>query len=368
MTKRLLCIVSAMNTGGAETFLMKIYRQLDRSKYQMDFCVNTTNNFYAGEIANLGGKIYTITPKSKNPLKWLLELRNTVKQNKYDYVIRVNEHSLSVLDLLVAKSGGAKHLIMRSSNASSGSSLKLLLHKLFCFLPKYVPTVKIAPSDLAAKFTFGNVKNVHILPNGLDTQAFCFSAEARQKIRQELKVQDKLVVGHIGRFNFQKNHKFLLEVFAQIKKQRKDAVLWLIGKGELEEQIREQAKDLGILDSVKFLGVRSDIPALLSAMDVFVFPSLFEGMPNTVIEAQTTGLPCLIADTITKQAKQTDLVDFMSLNNTSTKWADKALKIAAAQTLANRPQVAKQMRKVGYEMKDVVQQFTYLVFGGGKHA
>lgn len=368
MKKCLLCITSNMNTGGAETFLMKMFRCLNHTQYKMDFCVNTKNNFYAPEIAKLGGNIYQISCKSRNPFKFFWQLRRLVKKHQYKYVIRVNEHSLSVLDLLAAKCGGATHLIMRSSNASCSSSISLLLHKLFSFLPKYIPTTKLAPSDLAAKFTFGNIADVHLLPNGLDIQTFTFSADNRRKIRQEFNAQDKFVVGHIGRFMTQKNHKFLLQIFAEIKKIKPNAVLWLIGKGELEEDIKSQIAKIGLQDSIKFLGIRSDIPALLSAMDVFVFPSLFEGMPNTVIEAQTTGLPCLISDTITKQAKQTDLVYFMNLNKSAADWAKKALEIASLQKLEKRPQASKQMRAAGYDITNVVQQFTYLVFGGNKNA
>lgn len=131
--KRLLCIVSAMDTGGAETFLMKVYRQLNHDLYQMDFCVNKTINFYAQEIQQMGGHIYVIPPKTRNPIKWFLGLYHLVKSKKYQYVIRVNEHSLSSLDLLVAKCAGAKNLIMRSSNASSIGLLKKLTHKMFIF-------------------------------------------------------------------------------------------------------------------------------------------------------------------------------------------------------------------------------------------
>ena len=361
--KRLLCIVSAMDTGGAETFLMKVYRQLNHNFYQMDFCVNKSTNFYAQEIQQMGGHIYIIPLKSRNPIKWLLGLYFLVKNKKYQYVIRVNEHSLSVLDLLVAKCAGAKNLIMRSSNASSIGLLKKLTHKMFIFLPRLIPSCKIAPSDLAAHYTFGNKTKVHILPNGLDIEAFKFSEENRENIRQEFKAQGKFVIGHIGRFNSQKNHKFLLKIFAEIKKLHPDVVLWLVGKGELEQEIRKEVIQLGLQNDIQFLGVRADIPAILSAMDVFVFPSLFEGMPNTVLEAQTSGLPCLISDSITKQVQQTDLIHFMSLKNNPAQWAEKTLEIIVGQTGENRQQAAEQILRNGYDIKQVTREFSYLVFG-----
>lgn len=361
--KRLLCIVSAMDTGGAETFLMKVYRQLNHDLYQMDFCVNKTINFYAQEIQQMGGHIYVIPPKTRNPIKWFLGLYHLVKSKKYQYVIRVNEHSLSSLDLLVAKCAGAKNLIMRSSNASSIGLLKKLTHKMFIFLPRLIPNCKIAPSDLAAHYTFGNKTKFHILPNGLDIEAFKFSEENRENIQQELKTQGKFVIGHIGRFNSQKNHKFLLKIFAEIKKLHPDVVLWLVGKGELEQEIRKEVIQLGLQNDIRFLGVRTDIPALLSAMDILVFPSLFEGMPNTVLEAQTSGLSCLISDTITMQVKQTNLVHFMTLNKTAEVWARQALQIINTQLLVNRLEMAHKMHERGYDIKSVAKQFIQLVFG-----
>lgn len=363
--KRLLCIVGAMNRGGAETFLMKLYRQLDRTKHQMDFCVaSSVPGDYDAEIKQLGGRILYITPKSKNPFASFWNMYQLVKRNRYHAVLRISQHSLSCLELLAARLAGAKKAIFRSSNTQScGGCCNRLLHRMFVPLAYFIPTVRIAPSAEAAQFMFGTTKGVHILQNGLDTQAFAFSAAKRQELRQALQVQDKFVVGHIGRFNFQKNHLFLLHIFAEIKKQQPNAVLWLIGKGELEKQVKQQAENLGMADCVQFLGVRADIPSLLAAMDVFVFPSLFEGMPNTVIEAQTNGLPCLIADTITPQAKQTDIVHFMSLTQSPEKWAKKALEIAAEQTLDKRPQAAQQMCAAGYDIAEVVQQFTQLVFG-----
>lgn len=363
--QRLLCIVGGMNRGGAETFLMKLYRQLDRTRYQMDFCVAShTPGDYDEEIRQLGGRILYTTPKSKNPLASFWNMYKIVKGNKYLSVLRISQHSLSSLELLAARLAGANKVIFRSSNTQScGSCFNRLLHHMFIPLAYIIPTVRIAPSREAAQFMFGTSKGVHILHNGLDTQIFKFSLDSRQKIRQELKAQDKFVIGHIGRFNFQKNHPFLLQIFAEIKKQRINAELWLIGKGELENQIKKQAELLGILDDVQFLGVRADIPALLSAMDVFVFPSLFEGMPNTVIEAQNNGLACLISNTITKQAQQTDLVHFMSLQDNFGQWANKTLEIYGLHASQDRSCAAQELYMAGYDIKQVLQVFVSLVFG-----
>lgn len=360
--KRLLCLTAGMNAGGAETFLMKVYRQLDRTKYQMDFCVTIPENFYAEEIRSLGGKIYVIPRKSINPVANFLGIRRIVREHQYDYVLRVCENSLAALDLLAAKTGGAKHLAMRSSNANSASAVVRVLHKLFFFLPRRIPNIKIAPSRLAANYTFGKKAVVNgqvlLLKNGIDTEKFRFSPDVREKIRGELDAGDKTVIGHVGRFSNQKNHKKLMEVFHAYHAQVPDSVLWLVGTGPLEEEIRQMAASLGISDAVRFLGVRGDVNSLLMGMDAFVFPSFYEGMPNTVIEAQATGLNCLIADTITPEADVNGLVRYMSLEETPQSWAGQILPSDPAQ----RGDAVELMISKGYEIADVVNTFARSVF------
>ena len=361
--KRVLCIVSAMNAGGAETFLMKLYRNLDKSKYQMDFCVNTNENFFSNEISKLGGRIYVIPVKSKYPIKSFTSLMNLVKKKKYRCVMRVNEHSLATIDLVAAKLGGAKRLIMRSSNASSGSKVSIMLHKLFFFLPRMIPNVKIAPSTEAAEYTFGkgcvSRKKVELLHNGLDLEYYRYDQQKRKKLRNELNIADKMVIGHIGRFSAQKNHLFLIDVFEIIYRKRENAVLLLVGDGELKKQVEECVKKKGISDRVLFLGVRSDIPDILSAMDVFVFPSLYEGMPNTVIEAQATGLQCIVSDSITSEANITGLVTYISLHNNKTTWAKCIIEKYDHQL--TREQNLKMQEE--YSINVVTKRFQNLIFG-----
>ena len=346
---------------------MKTYRSLDRTRYQMDFCVNVEQEgVYDREIEALGGRIFRVTPKSTGPIKSFMQTKNLVKREKYQYVMRVNQHSLAALDLLAARMGGAKHLIMRSSNSQSVGTLQTVLHYLFRFLPGMVPTVKIAPSTEAAEYTFGKgcvaKKKVTLLKNGLDTEKFRFSAEARHSYRAELGVENRMVVGHVGRFDGQKNHGFLLDVFAKIKQLREDAVLILVGDGNLRQEISQKAQTLGLADSVQFLGIRSDVPEILSAMDVFVFPSLYEGMPNTILEAQTSGLPCIISDTITGEAKVTELVQFLSLNQGQDAWAEFAI-AADKNRCIDREAVHQEMRRSGYDTADTSRHFIKLVFG-----
>ena len=363
--KRLLCLLSGMNAGGAETFLMKIYRQLDKHKYQMDFCINVKEKcFYEDEILSLGGKIYRIPPKSQSVKEFRRQLTDVVRDNQYDYVLRVTSSAMGFMDLKIAKKAGAKVCSARSSNSSDGGGLKAYIaHRLGGILYHKYVDVKFAPSDLAASYTFGKKalkKNqVCILNNGVDTDVFKFDIDARNDIRKEFGVEeDQFVIGHIGRFMKQKNHEFLLKVFNEICKTNYNSKLMLVGIGELEKEIKQQIKELGLEDKVIFTGVRSDISKLLSAMDVFVFPSFYEGMPNTVIEAQATGLPCVIADTITKGADITGLVHYLSLSDNQTVWAKKALELIKNDRKDTREDFVKNC----YDIESVVNKFTELVF------
>lgn len=354
-----------MNTGGAETFLMKMFRNIDREKYMMDFCVVSKENYYEEEIKKLGGRMFYIPLKSKQSIKSFNAIKKIVKENNYNYVIRVNEHSLSTIDLLAAKMGGAKVLAMRSSNASSGSKLSILLHKMFIFLSKNVPNVKFAPSKLAAEYTFGKkcIENnkAFLLNNGLDTKQFTYSKDNRFEIRRKLGIENKIVVGHIGRFDIQKNHEFLIDLFNELHKVNSDNVLVLVGKGNLENKIKNKVKKLGLENDVLFLGVRKDIPKLLCVFDLFLFPSFYEGMPNTVIEAQTTGLPCLISDSITEEARITDIVNFASLNDSARKWSNECLNILNKKYLP-REDYSRIMKDKGYDTDDCAKKFIEIIF------
>lgn len=363
--KRILCLISGMNAGGAETFLMKVYRQMDKTKYQMDFCINVKEKcFYEDEILSIGGRIFRIPSKSENLKEFKKQLATIVKKNDYKYVFRITSNGAGFMDLKIAKKAGAKVTSARSSNSSDGGGWKpWIAHRLGRLLyGKYVD-VKFAPSDLAAQYTFGKRAykkgKVDILHNGVDLSVYHFDADGRENIRREFNLADNaIVVGHVGRLMEQKNHRFLIEIFAKMHEKNPNTVLLLVGKGELESQLKEQVESLGLMDAVIFAGVRKDVPQILSAMDVFVFPSFYEGMPNTVIEAQATGLPCVIADTITREADITGMVEYLSLNDSVERWADVALcKVASERKHTKEDFIANK-----YDIQSVTEQFVSLVF------
>lgn len=354
-----------MDTGGAETFLMKMYRKLDRNRYQMDFVVSGDGRgYYEDEIVQLGGIVYRITRKTKDFVAFRRELAAAVRDDGYPCVLRIGSDALSAIDLWVAKRAGARRLALRSSNASDGKgSLGMFLQKAFRRLLTSVADVKIAPSDLAAAYTFGPkaVSNgeVHYLHNALDLNAYTFSPEIRSATRSELGIEpDALVVGHVGRFAPQKNHGFLIEVFAELLKARPDARLVLVGQGELEGEVRGKAEVFGVLDSIVFTGVCPDVPALLSAFDALALPSLYEGMPNVVIEAQAAGLACVVSDTVTRQADVTGLVEYLPIDDT-TAWANALESAATVERLDTRTA----MTAAGYDISREAKKFVELVFG-----
>lgn len=365
--KRVLCLVSEMSAGGAETFLMKIYRCLDRSKYQMDFCVNVEKEgLYDAEIKALGGRIFHVPSKSENTKEFSKGLYNIVSENGYKNVMRITSNALGFYDLYIAKKAGAENLIARSSNSSDGGSLtSKIAHRIGKLLFKRFVDIKIAPSDLAAIYTFGKKDyskgNVQILHNGIDFCEYGFSKNKRENIRKELGINESTVLlGHIGRFTGQKNHEFLLDVFYKVQKAHKDTVLLLIGKGEFEEKVRKKVALLGVENKVKFLGLRRDVPALLSAMDMFLLPSFYEGMPNVVIEAQAAGLNCLISDTITKEVALTPLVKQLPIKNADIWQKEITEKINhltknADEELINREKV---LLPKSYDIAEVAKLFT----------
>ena len=306
--KRLLCILNSMNMGGAETFLMKIYRVLDRSRYQMDFCISMAEKCdYEDEILSMGGKIFRIPSKSKDSKAFKQQLYAVVKDNGYADVLRITSNAAGFWDLKIAKQAGALHTAARSSNASDGSIVQSAAHLLGRVLWTRYVDVKIAPSDKAASYTFGKRAcrrgEVERINNGLDLSVYRFDEEGRQRVRSRLGISPSTVlVGHVGRFNTQKNHRFLVSAFAAFHREQPDSKLCLVGEGVLQAEIEAAVGQEGLTDSVVFAGLQKDIPAWLSAFDVLALPSLYEGMPNVIIEAQACGCPCILSDTVTREA------------------------------------------------------------------
>lgn len=362
--RRVLCLVSNMNAGGAETFLMKLYRTIDRTKYQMDFCVNLEENYYAEEIKNLGGKIYYIPSRSESLSKHNTALAQIISEGDYKYVMAVSSSTTCYLDMKIAKDNGAERCIVRSSNASNGSGLKVkIVHKLMHYLYSRYVDVMISPSDLAAKFLFGDKafkeRKVRFLHNAINYDMFAYNIDARKNIREKFDCSDDdIIVGHVGRFNTQKNHTRLIDIFKLFNEVQPNSKLLLVGIGNLQESIKQKVEMLGLSEKVIFAGLQNNVPSLLSAMDVCLFPSFYEGMPNVIIEAQASGLSCVISDTITREANITGIVFYESLSSNDDIWVktlQKALKL-------DRKDTRQDFQINGYLIDDVAKQFVDIVF------
>lgn len=318
--KRMLIITNTMNIGGAETFVMKMYRTINRNKLQFDFLINNPEiNFYENEIKELGGKVYKGISKKEHPIKSFHNIVQTVKAENYKYVMRLSEHPIAYMDLLAAKFGGADKLIARSTNTRAGGKVGSVLAPIFRPLINWITDIKLAPSTEAGVWLFGEKRmregEVLKLNNGIDLNDYRYNSNVRKRIRDEFHIQDEYVIGHVGRFNRQKNHEFLIDIFNAYIKMNPHTKLLLVGIGELEDEINSKVYNLGLEESVIFAGQRQDVNALYSAMDVIVFPSLYEGMPNVIIEAQATGLPCVISDRITQEVVLTNFVVQLQIGN-----------------------------------------------------
>lgn len=360
--KRLLCIINSMEAGGAETMLMKLYREMDKEKIQFDFFIMLEGvGYYEPEILGMGGNVYHNGYVSivRKPLQAMYLIYKCVKKHKYKYVLLSTEKAHYIPFLIMSKLAGAEVLALRSTNSTStnGKVVDFIDHSCSFFV-RFFTNVRLAPSELAADFMFGNnaVKkyNTQILNNGLKIKDFTFDCKWRVEIRDEFNFDNKIVIGSVARFYPQKNHSFLIDVFYEIARLEDDAVLILIGQGILENEIRNKVKRLGLENRVVFAGIRNDVRKCLMAMDLFILPSLYEGMPNVVIEAQTTGLPCLVSDSVTAECKITDMVSFLSLKSSPREWARAALEQCNKD---DRSKYAAVMKEKGYDIKDVAENF-----------
>lgn len=316
---RVLHIFNELSNDGNCHFVMNYYRYIDRTKIQFDFLVSTPDKgYFEDEIISMGGRVYHITPK-RHLIRNLYETSSVVRKNHYDIVHRHTGNAIAYLDLRAAKIGGAKHLIIHSHNNLAGNMLSHNLSKrLFVF-----DCTRLACSREAGEFLFGN-KSFEVIPNAIECSKFAYSKEKRGKLRRELGIiESKKVIGHVGRFEEQKNHKKLLEIFAAYSHQNTDSLLICVGDGSLIKNMKEYTGELGINERVLFLGSRADIPELMCVFDCFLFPSLYEGFGIVLLEAQASGLPCVVSDRVPKEVDLTGSIAFVSLESGVEQWVEK---------------------------------------------
>ena len=327
---RVASVIGRYIGGGVEAVTINYYRNIDKNKVQLDFiCDEDSTNIPYEEIERMGGKVIIIPSYSK-PFKYHKALKRILKEGNYK-IIHSNINTLSVFSLFAAKCAGVPVRIAHShSTTNKKEKKKNLMKQVLRPFSKVFATDYMCCSELAGRWLFGNKEydkgNVYLLNNAIDLDKFKYNESLRKKKRKELGIKDDtLVIGHIGRFVAQKNHDFLIDIFNEIHKKNNNSILLLAGQGPLMEDIKNKVKELNLDDNVKFLGQRNDANELYQAFDVFLLPSLYEGLPVVGVEAQASGLLCYLSDDMTKETKVLDITKFMSLNKMPEEWADNIL-------------------------------------------
>lgn len=349
---RVLNIIGSMHRGGAETFLINVYRHIDKEKVQFDFLLYSAEreNTYIDEIEQMGGRVYLLPTKKEGFLKSLLTIRQVVKENDYKIVWRHTNTPFKAIDLIMAKWGGAEHTILHSHSANVRGLVKIsgkITRELFL---QFV-TERYACGVEAGKWMYGK-KTYQIVKNGIDINKYRYHIDVRQKYREEFGLLDSLVVGHVGRFEKVKNHEFLLKLLKKLIIENKKIVMVFVGEGPLMSEIHEKAVEFGLEKNIRFLGIRSDIPELLQMMDVFVLPSLWEGVPVTLVEAQAAGLPCVVSGNVPTEVKILSSMKFVGLEETIETWSDCIMNALKTE----RVDESEKVRAAGYDVACVADE------------
>ena len=325
--KRVLVFGMTSNPGGIESVIMNYYRKIDKKKLQFDFLCVSKKIAYEEEIKYLGGKVIKIVSRSENYFKFRKELKHFMKNNasKYDG-IWMNVCSLTNIDyLIMAKKYGIKKRIIHCHNSDNDSGkFKLIMHKFNKNrISKYANLFWSCSADASPWFYSKKIQDSNeykIITNGIDVDLYSPDRIERQRIRKALNLNNKIVLGHVGRFHFQKNHEFLINLFEYICKENDNYRLLLIGQGELEDKISDLIYEKGLEKKVYMLGVRNDVEKIYQGMDVFLLPSKFEGLGLVAIEAQAANLPCVLSDKVPKEVKINDDVEFLPINDNYEQW------------------------------------------------
>ena len=322
---RVVHVLGGLNRGGAETMVMNIYRAIDRTRIQFDFIVHTSKKQdYEEEIDSLGGRIF-VFPRFNglNTLSVKKEWNVFFRDHPEYRILHSHVRSYASIYIPIAKKHGLKTII-HSHSTSNGTGIASIAKRLMQRSLRKQADYFVGCSREAGEWLFGkkvvNSDRYYMLPNAIDVKAYSFNPEIREKYRVELGLKDELTFIHVGRFHPAKNHAFLLNLFAKIHERDINTKLILVGDGELRPAIEKQISELGIASSVILTGSRSDVPNLLQAADCFLFPSKWEGLPVTVVEAQASGMPCLISDRVTKDVRVSDLVRCLSIDNGYDEW------------------------------------------------
>lgn len=364
---RIAQVMGKMVGGGVEAVVMNYYRHIDREKVQFDFLVDADSTLVPREeIEALGGRVIEIPPYQK-VVDYHKTLVRVLRENQYQ-IVHSHINTLSVFPLFAARRAGIPVRIAHShSTAGKGETVRNLMKYTLRPFSKVFATHYCACSRYAGEWLFGKKAiqqgKVQLLRNAIALERFLFNEEIRAEVRKELGLDAELVIGHVGRFMNQKNHKFLIEIFAELLKVEPHAVLLLVGEGELQDEIKALVQEKGIADQVRFLGQRSDVNRLYQAMDLLLFPSFYEGLSVVCVEAQAAGLPCLLSDAVSEETKLTECAHFFPLSAPAIHWAERVLELAREN---ERGCMLEQMQQAGFEIGAAAVELESLYFNSLK--
>ncbi|WP_416828185.1 glycosyltransferase family 1 protein [Ectobacillus polymachus] len=330
---KILQVIGSLHIGGAENTVMNFARYIDKDYFQCDFLVFGKDvGQYEKEAVELGSRVIHIPHPSKGYINYMRNLKEILIKGKYDVV---HAHTLlsNGLTLKVAYDCNIRKRISHSHSTDSGRK-ENIVYKLYKIIMKKLiqkyATDFFSCGKEAGEFLYGEKlfrKSGKIINNGIVIKNYVFDEKKREKVRQIFGLDKQLVIGHIGRITAAKNHEFLIEIFYELHRLRKNTKLLIVGDGELRPLVENKIKDLDLEDSVIITGMRTDVVDILQAIDIIVFPSLYEGFPVAMIEAQAAGVPCIVSKNITTQVKITELVNFLSLQENASIWATKILEL-----------------------------------------
>lgn len=357
---RILHVVGGLNKGGLEAFIMNVYRKIDRSKIQFDFAVlNKNETYYFDEVKKLGGNIYIQPdPKEVGLKKFEAGFRNTIINNGPFKCVHSHIYFFNGPIMKVAKKCNISIRISHSHNTKDGKSDSIIRNMYRLYMKNMIlknATDLVGCSKLACEALYGEVKEAKVICNAIDLNEYNYK-DSKEDIKLKLGLDRyRYIIGHIGRFAEQKNHKYIILVFKEFLKIHPDSILLLIGEGPLKKKIETMAETMGISESVHFLGVRDDISMLLGSMDILLFPSLFEGLPVTLVEAQASGVECLISDTISNEIDfKLGTINKLSIKENPKVWAEKMDELLNKDTCDFETRFDK-IKENGYEINEAVK-------------
>ncbi len=314
--QRILVYGMSDNPGGIETYLRNLTKEL-APEIIPDFVTDFSGVAYEEELRNYGSRIYYIGAKSQGLFRQWKKFRKLLREHPEYRTVYGNILNAGTVFTLIIPWIYRRKIVIHSHNGAADNEK---IHKLCRPFLNGITKEFVACSKLAGNFMFGqkvmNHTDVLIMPNAIEAETYEYNPDIREEVRKELELKDKFVICHVGRIAHQKNPKGVIDIFGSCLEEEKDCVLLYIGTGELEKEIKNYAKEKGIADKVKFLGVRKDVQRLMQAADCFLLPSFYEGLPIVAVEAQAAGLPCFLSDQISEETKLTELVEFLKLGDT----------------------------------------------------